>query len=119
MQASCDFFGKRPPCIIGGDASPIADHLLAANPGYVIAPAETDQTTFLADAVHYPDTHVRVHIPTAPLALGDRKTIRAELESLRPLVAGRTNISIGCGVVPYETDPSTLDFIGEEVITWP
>jgi uroporphyrinogen decarboxylase len=109
-------FGERPPCIIGGEAAPIAPAFLEAGPGYVIAPSETDRAAFLAAAGPHPQIHVRVNMPATLLAGG---AAWPEIESgallAMNLAAERPNTSVGCGVVPFETDPALLlrlrDFI--------
>lgn len=112
-------FGEDPPCIIGGDAAPIASALLAARPGYVIAPSETDQAAFLEEASRHPGVHVRVNLAATALVPGKEDLLGHELERVCKLVAGRSRVSVGCGVVPYEADPAVVQQLGEIVMAWP
>jgi uroporphyrinogen decarboxylase len=116
LGAAAAIFGERPPCIIGGDAAPIAPAFLEAGPGYVIAPSETDRAAFLAAAVAHPQVHVRVNMPATLLVGGAAwPEIEAGAREAMELASTRPNTSVGCGVVPFETDPVLLlrlrDFI--------
>ena len=116
-------FGERPPCIIGGDAAPIARAFLEAGPGYVIAPSETDQGAFLAAAAAHPEIHVRVNLPAAHLVSTPWEDLERDAIPAMALAATRANTSVGCGVVPFETDPRLLlrlrDFIQQPQPTHP
>jgi uroporphyrinogen decarboxylase len=118
FDAAAAIFGQRPPCIIGGDAAPMARTLLQTGPGYVIAPSETDQAAFLTAATAHPEIHVRVNMPATRLA--SAAWTELESDALRALALARTrgNTSVGCGVVPFETDPARLvrlrDFIQQQ-----
>ncbi len=101
-------FGERPPCIIGGNATLIVRELLEAAPGYVIAPSETDQAGFLAAASSHPEIHVRVNMPSAQLASAGWNELERDAVFAVKLAATRENTSVGCGVVPFETDPELL-----------
>jgi hypothetical protein len=115
FAAAAGIFGERPPCIIGGDAAPIATAFLQAGPGYVIAPSETDQAAFLAAATKAPGTHVRVNMAATLLAAADWPALESEALRAISLAATRANTSVGCGVVPFETAPDLVlrlrDFI--------
>jgi len=101
-------FGEPPPCIIGGDAAPVATALLEAGPGFVINPSETDQAAFMEAARAFPQIHVRVNLP-APLLLSPSfEPVAAAARGAVALAATRPNTSVGCGVVPFETDPAAL-----------
>lgn len=103
-----DLAGKPPACVVGGDAAKIAASLLEAGPGWVIAPSETDQADFLETARAFPGVHVRVNMPANGLLDSSPEKIKEEAERCRALALTRPNTSVGCGVVPYETDPDTL-----------
>ncbi|MGC9452235.1 MAG: uroporphyrinogen decarboxylase family protein [Oceanipulchritudo sp.] len=100
--------GQAPACVIGGDAAQIAKAFLEAGPGWVIAPSETDQTAFLETARAFPDVHVRVNMSATQLLDPSIEKTTSEAERCRSLALTRPNTSVGCGVVPYETDPDTL-----------
>lgn len=108
FETASGIFGERPPCIIGGDAAPIARALLEAGPGYVIAPSETDQAEFLRVASAFPGTHVRVNMTATLLACGGVRDLERDALRATGLAAGRPDSSVGCGVVPFEADPETL-----------
>jgi uroporphyrinogen decarboxylase len=101
-------FGEAPACLIGGDAASIARTFLATGPGWVIAPSETDQQAFLGIAGAYPEIHVRVNMKASLLLETDRAIVEKEADRCLRLAVQRENTSLGCGVVPYETDPSLL-----------
>ncbi len=101
-------FGERPPCIIGGDAAPIARAFLESGPGYVIAPSETDQKDFVASACSHPTIHVRINVPSTRLVSSGWDALWGDASGAMALAARRENTSVGCGVVPFETDPGLL-----------
>jgi uroporphyrinogen-III decarboxylase len=101
-------FGQFPPCIIGGDAAQIVEPFLETNPSWVIAPSETDQSAFLNTAMRYPGIHVRVNMSAQVLLSQSSECLRSEVERVTILARTRPNTSVGCGVVPFETDPETL-----------
>lgn len=108
-------FGEAPHCVIGGDATHIAESLLQTKPGWVIAPSETDQAAFLNIANAFPDIHVRVNMATSSLLDTSFDNINAELSRCIRLAQTRANTSVGCGVVPFETPPDTLKRIRDIV----
>ena len=108
FETAFAIFGERPPCIIGGDAAPIARAFLETEPGYVIAPSETDQAGFMNIASAFPNTHVRVNMAATLLASGDWQSLEQEARRAAGLAASRPNSSVGCGVVPFEAAPETI-----------
>lgn len=104
-------FGEAPACVIGGDAAQIVKPFLEAGPGWVIAPSETDQAAFLRTAEAFPEIHVRLNMPATLLLDSAPENIQSEAERCHALASTRPNTSIGCGVVPFESDPETLLFI--------
>jgi hypothetical protein len=105
---SRSLFKKSPHCVIGGDAAAVAGPFFEAGPGWVIAPSETDQAAFLETAGAFPEIHVRVNM-SAPILLDpSRDKLHAEARRCRSLASTRPNTSVGCGVVPFETQPETL-----------
>jgi len=110
-------FGERPPCIIGGDAAPVAAMFLATRPGYVIAPSETDQRAFLKAAEAHPDVHVRINLPATLLGSNDFAPIEAAALAAAEIARTRENTSLGCGVVPYEMPPETVLRLRELILS--
>jgi uroporphyrinogen-III decarboxylase len=108
LDAAREITGQAPPCIIGGDAAPVAKALLQTGPGMVIAPSETDQAAFLETAGNFPGIHVRVNLPATVLLDPSFETVRAAAEKALALARGRPDTSVGCGVVPYEAKPETV-----------
>lgn len=108
FAVSHELFGEAPPCVVGGDAAPIAKHLFEAGPGWVIAPSETDQTAFMETAQAYPEIHVRVNLPATLLLEKDPLALEAGARRTIDLARRHPNTSVGCGVVPFETRPETI-----------
>lgn len=100
--------GAAPRCVIGGDASLIVQDFLEAGPGWVIAPSETNQKSFLSVAGKFPLIHTRVNMAATTLLESSFDSICSEADRCIELAASHPNSSIGCGVVPYETNPSTV-----------
>lgn len=107
-----ELFGESPACIIGGDATPIVRPLLEAGPGYVIAPSETNQAAFIDRTRDFPDVHVRVNFPATVLLEKTYSRITDAADRALELAHHRVNTSVGCGVVPFETNPEILTRLG-------
>ncbi len=102
-------FAEAPmPCVLGGDTASVADALLATGPSAVLCPAETDQAAFLETAAAWPDCAVRINLPAADLAAGDRDRAVAAIDRAAALAGGRAGVSLGTGVLAVEADP---DFV--------
>lgn len=115
FSAAEKIFGEHPPCIIGGDAAPIARDLMAAGPGYVIAPSETDQSAFVEAARKFPGIHVRINLPAAMLLNPDRSALESAAADAVRLARSRENTSLGCGVVPYEARPEDVHALAQMI----
>ncbi|RKY73030.1 MAG: hypothetical protein DRQ24_03405 [Candidatus Latescibacterota bacterium] len=100
--------GHRVPCIIGGDTLPILDDILATGTDYVICPAETDQVAFMRRIWDRTDVKVRINLDPNTVAYGSPEQIVSEVERILKLVEQRPNVSLGTGVVPYETPPHNI-----------
>ena len=108
-------FGEAVPCIVGGDAAPIARPLLETGPGYVIAPSETDQAAFLETAREFPEIHVRINISSTLLLNESFEPIATAADRAKSFAETRSNTTVGCGVVPYETDPATVIRLRDQI----
>lgn len=108
LGASDRIFCEAAPCIIGGDAAPIAETFLETGPGWVIAPSETDQEAFMKTAMDFPGTHVRVNMPSSCLLESAQGKIFHAAQKAATLAHLRPNTSVGCGVVPFEAAPETV-----------
>jgi len=116
MQRVAEIVGHPVPCIIGGDTEPIIDAMLETGTDFVICPAETNRERFLARMRRYPQVKVRVNLNPALYTRGTREEIIAEVDRVIALAAGRPNILLGTGAVPYETPPENLLLIREYVL---
>ncbi len=101
------------PCIIGGDTAPILHAILSTGTGYVICPAETDQAAFMRGV--WDRTEVRVRVNTSPeiISRGTHAQLREEIDRIARLTAGRENVCVGTGALPYETPPEAVLWAGE------
>lgn len=113
MQRVGEAVGHSVPCIIGGDTEPILDEILSTGTGYIICPAETDQEAFMARFGDRTDVNVRINMAPSTVAHGSRQAILTEVDRILKLAAGRPNILLGTGAVPYETPPENILLIKE------
>jgi hypothetical protein len=74
----------------------------------VIAPSETDQTSFMEVTQEFPDIHVRVNMEATCLLNQDMSAIMKEADRAISIAQSRQNTSVGCGVIPFETNPETI-----------
>lgn len=100
--------GHPVPCIIGGDTTPILEAMLETGTGYVVCPIETDQPAFMKKIWSRTDVRVRVNTSSHVMVYGTRDELRAEFERIGRLTAGRDNVCMGTGALPYETPPENV-----------
>jgi len=103
------------PCIIGGNTYPILDALLETGTGYLICPYETDQRRFMDRIQGYPEIMVRINMDVRAIVSNNFAVVRRELERICELAAGRKNVCIGTGALPYEAEPEMVIRIKEYV----
>ena len=103
--------GRAVPCIIGGDTAAIVPAMLETGTDFLICPAETDRAAFLAATSDRPDVKVRVNLNPAVYTSGSRAEIAAAVEQVAALAAGRPNILLGTGGIPYETPPENILYL--------
>jgi uroporphyrinogen decarboxylase len=103
-----EVLGHPVPCIIGGDTTPILDAMLETGTGYVVAPCETDQAAFMQKLWDRTDIRVRVNTSAEVISRGTWDQIRAEADRILGIVAGRPNVCMGTGALPYETPPENV-----------
>lgn len=108
--------GRAPACIMGGNTEPILDSLLAARPGFLVCPSETDQETFIRRMQEHPEIAVRINMSVEILTRGDRELLEEEIRRVCALCAGRPNTVVGTGVLPFNADPGTVRWVGERVM---
>jgi len=103
--------GHAAPCIIGGDTVHIIPEIMETGTGFVICPSETDCDAFVARMDAHPDVKVRVNLDPSLYSRGTREEMRAEIDRVVELAAGRENILLGTGAIPYETPTENLLFM--------
>ena len=96
------------PCIIGGDTAPIIPEMLETGTGFLICPAETDRVAFLDRMEGHPEVMVRVNLDPRLYTWGSREEILADVDRVIALAAGRENILLGTGAIPFETATESL-----------
>ncbi|NOX53080.1 MAG: hypothetical protein GXP27_01300 [Planctomycetes bacterium] len=97
--------GHPIPCIIGGDTEPIVEAMLETGTGYLICPSETDQSKFMRKVWDHTDVRIRINMDPGVLSRGTWEQIQQEADRVIGLVAGRSNVCIGTGALPYEAPP--------------
>jgi len=100
--------GRPVPCVIGGDTTPILEPILETGTGMVVCPIETDQEAFLRKIWDRTDVRVRVNTSSQVMVYGTRAELRGEFERIVRLTAGRGNVCLGTGALPYETPPENV-----------
>jgi len=100
--------GHPVPCVIGGDTAPILPAILETGTTYVVCPAETDQAAFLEIMRSHPEVMVRVNMSSQIVSAGSWEALRAEVDRILALTAGREKVCLGTGALPYETSPETV-----------
>ena len=108
MDQTAEVVGHPVPCVIGGDTTGIVDALLETGTGYVICPIETDQEAFMRKVWDRTEVRVRVNTSAEVMVRGTWEQIRAEIERIVLLTAGRSNVCLGTGALPYETPPENV-----------
>ena len=111
IRGVSEILGQAVPCIIGGDTAPILDDLMQTGTAFVICPSETDRTAFMAGMRAYPEVRVRVNLSPEIYSRGTRRDIQSEIDSVVPLAAGREELLLGTGAIPYETPVENILFI--------
>ena len=115
MEEVAQVVGRPLPCIIGGDTEPIIEQMLQTGTDFVICPAETDRGKFLTRMEAYPKVRVRVNLEPHLYTSGTKEQILGEVDRVIELAAGRPNILLGTGAVPYETPPESILLIRDYV----
>ena len=100
--------GQALPCIIGGDTAPILPGILSTGTGFVICPAETNRTAFLAQMREHPEVKVRINLDPRVYVSGTADQIRAAADEVVALAREQPNLLLGTGAIPYETPPENI-----------
>ncbi len=115
MERMAAVLGHPVPCIIGGNTTPILDAMLETGTKYVVAPYETDQKAFIEKVWDRTDVRVRVNSDVEVISRGTWEQIRADADRIIQLTAGRENVCLGTGALPYETPPENVLMVMEYV----
>ena len=108
IDRAASVVGHPVPCIIGGDTTPILDFMLQTGTRYVVCPIETDQEAFMKKIWDRTEVRVRVNTSAEVMVRGTWEQIRAEVDRIVRLTAGRRNVCLGTGALPYETLPENV-----------
>ena len=108
LNETSSITGRAVPCIVGGNTAPILESILDTGTGYVICPCETDQALFMEKMLPHPEVMVRINTHLHAFASGDLAGVHRELERVLALTAGRENVCIGTGALPFEADPDIV-----------
>ena len=113
MQRAAEIVGHPVPCVIGGDTTGILDAMLLTGTRYVVCPIETDQQAFMEKIWDRTEVRVRVNTSSQVMVWGTRDELRKEVDRIKDLTAGRENVCLGTGALPYETPPENVLWIQE------
>ena len=105
--------GRPVPCVIGGDTTPILEAMLETGTGAVICPIETDQEAFMKKIRDRTEIRVRINTSSEIMVFGTRAELRGEFDRIERLAAGRANVCMGTGALPYETPPENVLWLRE------
>ncbi len=94
--------------VIGGNTVPILTDLLDLHPGMLICPSETDRARFMEMVRPHPGIIVRINMSPGVFTVAGSAGAQAEADTALALAAGRENVCIGTGVLPYDADPATV-----------
>lgn len=108
-----------PALILGGDALQVLDQLISLNPGFLICPAETDQTAFMEALRSRPEIGVRLNMNVSALMAADIKVAEQEADRVvavarQTAVTGR-RLLVGTGVLPLNADPERIRRLGKRI----
>jgi len=107
--------GHPIPCIIGGDTEPIVEAMLETGTGYLVCPFRTDQQAFMKKVWDGTDVRIRINSDVELISRGSWDQIRADADRIVRLAAGRENVCMGTGALPYETPPENVLMLMEYV----
>jgi len=115
MQRIGEVVGHPIPCIIGGDTTPIVEAMLETGTGYLVCPFATDQEAFMSKVWGRTDVRIRINTDVELISRGPWERIRADADRIIRLAAGRENVCMGTGALPYETPPENVLRLMEHV----
>jgi uroporphyrinogen decarboxylase len=108
MEETSAVVGHPVPCIIGGNTLPILDYILETGTGYLCCPGKTDQKMFMEKMRAHPDVTVRINMDPGPMTSKNFEAVKMEVDRVLLLAENRTQVCIGTGCLPFETDPEVV-----------
>ena len=112
LQLTSELAGHAVPCIMGGHTALILDDILSTGTGYVVCNVETNQRKFVDRlCATHPHVNVRINMDPRIVACASEDAIRAEVDRILAIAAGRPNCLMGTGCLPLETPPANIRFI--------
>ncbi len=111
--------GHPVPCIIGGNTEPIVAEMIETGTSYLICPFETDQWAFLEKVHHLPKLRIRINMDLRIVATGAHEEIESEADRVIALADDRTNVCLGTGALPFETNPENVRHLYDYVAQHP
>jgi len=115
IRGVSEIAGHPVPCIIGGDTEPIIPEMLNTGTDFLICPAETDRVAFLKKIEKHPQVKVRVNLDPLLYTYGTKEEILADIDKVIALAAGKDNILLGTGAIPYNTPVENILLIKDYV----
>jgi uroporphyrinogen-III decarboxylase len=100
--------GEGLSLVIGGNTVPILGDLLDIHPAMMICPSETDRVRFMEDMRAHPEVMVRINMPPGVFTAEGSAQAEAEADIALGLAAGREQVCVGTGVLPYDAEPATV-----------
>ncbi len=108
LENAANVVGHPVPCVMGGDTEPILDYILKTGTGYVCCPVGTDQKLFMYKMRARPDVAVRINMDPTPMTAQNFQAVQKEVDRVLQLAKNSTNICIGTGCLPFETEPQMV-----------
>jgi uroporphyrinogen decarboxylase len=99
--------GRGIAFILGGNTVPVLDDIIQAGAGSIICPAEVDGEAFFRKMRAHPGVAVRINMRPGVFARSYEEAV-AEAASALALAAGKDNVCIGSGVLPYDAIPDIV-----------
>ena len=103
-----EIVGHPIPCIVGGNTTPIVEAMLETGTGYLACPFETDREAFMKKVWDRTDVRIRVNSDVELISHGSWEEIRADADFIIRIAAGRPNVCMGTGALPYDTPPENV-----------
>lgn len=104
--------GENPALVMGGNTLPIAGHLLALAPSFMVCPIETDQRRFMMQIKGA--TFIRTRVAMDPVVFNARTPERALADAERALALARLAGDAPIGLLlPYAANPAVVMAVNE------